>query len=311
MTDAADGRTDAPTDTRLARLLPWVARLAWVLVAVVGGGALEGAVDGRSGAVRWTVAVLGWTLWAAVALGLVIAATATLGLVRVLSPLSLLAAGTAAIAGSAATDVAVLVVPAMLAVSAVFTAEFGRAWAQASAYGDEERFPLRPPAAAGAAAAVTWVVWAAAAFAGPLLVAARVWIVGGLLSALAVAGAAFLAPRWMRLAGRWLVLVPAGLVVRDPIVLGETLMLRRADIAAIGLAPADTEAADLTGPASGYVLQVTTTGTTTAVFAPTPSEPNGRAIHLLSFLVAPSRPGAALGAAHRRGLPVAAAQSAG
>ena len=307
MTDAAAGRTD----TRVARVLPWVARLAWLLVAVVGGDALEAAVDGRSGAVRWTVAILGWSLWAAVALGLVIAAAATLSLVRVLSPLSLIAAIAAAIAGASATQVALLVVPAMVAVTAVFTAEFGRAWVQASAYGDEERFPLRPPAAAGAAAAVTWAVWAAASVAGPLLLAARGWIVGGILCALAVAGAVFLAPRWMRLAGRWLVLVPAGLVVRDPIVLGETLMLRRADIASIGLAPADTEAADLTGPASGYVLQVATTVTTTAVFAPTPSEPNGRAIHLLSFLVAPSRPGAALGAAHRRGLPVAAAQSAG
>jgi hypothetical protein len=48
-----------------------------------------------------------------------------------------------------------------------------------------------------------------------------------------------------------------------------------------------------------------TTESVTAVFAFTPSEPNGRAIHLTAFLVGPSRPGALLAAARRRGLPVA------
>lgn len=289
----------------LSRLIPWVARIGWLLVALVGGTALESAVVDRSGAVRWTVAIGGWTTFGIVALGLVLASTPTLAVVRVASPLSLVAAPASAVGGAPAIDVAALVVPAMVAVTAIFTAEFGRVWVQASAYGDEERFPLRPPAAAGAAALVTWAVWAASVISGPLLVAARVWIPGGLLCAAAIGGAAFLGPRWQRLAGRWLVLVPAGLVVRDPIVLAETLMLRRDEVAAIQLAPADTEAADLTGPASGYVLEVTTTGPTTAVFAYTPSEPNGKAIHMLSFLVAPSRPGLVLAAADRRGLPVA------
>ncbi len=99
-------------------------------------------------------------------------------------------------------------------------------------------------------------------------------------------------------------LVPAGIVVRDPVVLADTFPLRTGQIAHIGLAPADTEAADLTGPASGYAIEVATIESVTAVFAFTPAEPNGRAIHLMSFLAAPSRPGAVLRAAKRRGLPV-------
>ena len=42
----------------------------------------------------------------------------------------------------------------------------------------------------------------------------------------------------------------------------------------------------------------------TAVYAYTPSAPNGTAIHLTAMLLAPSRPGEALAAADRRGLPV-------
>jgi hypothetical protein len=137
-----------------------------------------------------------------------------------------------------------------------------------------------------------------------LLLASRQWVAGVALTSVAVAGAVFLGPRWHRLSRRWFVLVPAGIVLHDPVVLADTLPLRTAQVAHVALAPADTQAADLTGPASGFAVEVTTTKSVTAVFAFTPKEPNGRAIHLRAFLVAPSRPGAVLTAAMRRGLPV-------
>ena len=152
---------------------------------------------------------------------------------------------------------------------------------------------------------ISWVLWATAVVAGPLLVAARSWVAGALLCVVAITGTVLLVPRWHRLSRRWFVLVPAGVVVHDPVVLADTFPLRTAQIASIGLARADTQAADLTGPASGYAVEVATTESVTTVFAFTPSEPNGRAIHLTAFLVGPSRPGALLAAARRRGLPVA------
>jgi hypothetical protein len=269
-----------PSSTSLARVLPWLARAAWVLVAVLGGQALESAVDGRSGPVRWAVAIGGWTLWAVVAAGLVIPSVRALTVVRLVAPLSLVATLAAGLAGAPAAELMVLAVPAVLATAAVFTADVGRSFVQASAYGDEVRLPLRAPVAAGAAAGITWVVWAAALTTGPLLLAAAVWVPG-------------------------VVLVPAGLVVHDPVVLADTLMLRTDQIASIRLAPADTAAADLTGPASGYALEIRSTETVSTVFAFTPRDPDGRAIHMTAFLVSPSRPGEALREAAGRRLPVA------
>ena len=295
---------DDPID-RLARLMPWVARLAWILVAVIGGSAVESAVDGRSSVVAWTAAIGGWGLWAVAALGLAIASVWTLTIVRLIVPLSLLATIAAGIGGATAIELVLLGGPAIVAVAATMTAEFGRQWVQASAYGDEERFPLRFPVGAGLAAIVAWVLWAPALIAGPLLIAAQSWIAGVLLSVVAIAGAVLLGPRWHRLSLRWFVLVPAGVVVHDPVVLADTFPLRTGQVASIGLAPADTEAADLTGPASGYAVEISTTESVTAVFAFTPAEPNGKAIHLRSFLIAPSRPGRALKSASARGLPVA------
>jgi hypothetical protein len=285
--------------------MPWVARVGWIAVAVVGGSAVDAAVDGRSSAVAWTTAVGAWSIWAAVALALAIASVRSLTVARLGVPLALLATAAAGLAGAPAVDLLLLGVPALVSAAAVGSAEFGRRFVQASAYGDEERFPLRFPVAAGAAAMVSWLVWAPSLVAGPLLLAAEQWIVGGLLTVIAIAGVVFLLPRWHRLSRRWFVLVPAGIVLHDPVVLADTLPLRTAQIAQVGLAPADTEAADLTGPASGYAVEVATTEPITTVFAFTPAEPNGRAIHLTAFLTAPSRPGAVLRAARRRGLPVA------
>jgi hypothetical protein len=301
--DAPAERADRPADP-IERLVPWGARIAWIIVAVIGGSAVESAVADRSAAVAWTAAIGGWMLWAIAALGLAIAAAWSLTIVRVVVPLSLVTVVAAGLGGATAVDLLALGAPAILAVASVMTAEFGRHWVQASAYGDEERFPLRIPAGAGAVAVLAWVLWAPAMIAGPLLVAARSWVAGVAVCVVAVAGVVFLGPRWHRLSMRWFVLVPAGLVVHDPVVLADTFPLRTRQVASIGLASADTEAADLTGPASGYAVEVATTESVTTVFAFTPAEPNGRAIHLRSFLIAPSRPGRALRAAQARGLPV-------
>ncbi len=275
-----------------------------MLVAVVGGQAVDSAVADRSDAVRWVAGVGGWAAWGVVLAAMLIASVRSLTIVRVGAPTSAAVAVAVVAAGVSAADLLSFAIPAAITLLVVFTAEFGRSFVQASAYGDEDRFPLRPPAAVGVAAVVTWVLWAAAVVAGPLLLAAQSWIAGAVVTVLAVAGTVVLAPRWHRLSRRWLVLVPAGIVIHDPVVLADTMSLRTTQVRRLRLAPSSTDAADLTGPASGYAVEVDTTETITAVFAFTPKHPNGRAIHLTAFLVSPSRPGQALAAAARRGLPV-------
>ena len=53
------------------------------------------------------------------------------------------------------------------------------------------------------------------------------------------------------LARRWLVFVPTGVVVHDPLALAEPVLLRRADVRSFGPAPADATALDLTRGALG------------------------------------------------------------
>ncbi len=306
----SDSKVDTAASTpaepawTLAGVLPWVARVAWIVIAVLGGAALEAGVDDRSSAVRWVVAIGAWVVFAAVAVALLIPSVWALTVVRLGSPLVPVAAIVAGVFGASGAEIAFLAVPGVVVVAAVFSAEVGRWMVQASAYGDEDRLLLRSPAAAGAAALVSWVVWAAVVISAPLLLAAANFAVGVPVAIAAVATTVLLVPRWHKMSRRWLVLVPAGLVVHDPVVLADTLMVRTDQLVGLGLARSDTEAADLTGPASGYALQVDTSETVSTVFAFTPQEPNGKAIHMTGFLVAPSRPGEALRIAARRRLPI-------
>ncbi|MCU0261025.1 MAG: hypothetical protein MUE78_08405 [Ilumatobacteraceae bacterium] len=292
----------APSDP--VRWLPWLARLGWIVVGVVGSSVIGDAVADRSSTVATTAQVVASIAWLAGVFALVWASTFTLTLARVVVPLSGVAALACAVAGERGTALAGFAVAAVATSVVVHTGEVGRAYVQASAYGDEERHPLRPPLGLAIVSTLAWLLWAAAVAIGPLLLAARGWVIGGLLAVAAAAGVPLLLPRWHQLARRWLVLVPAGVVVHDPVVLAETLMLRRSQVARLRLAPADTGALDLTGPASGHALELATTESVTALLVPPPGGDTARAVHLTACLVSPSRPGAALRSAAARRLPV-------
>lgn len=278
----------------MERALPWLLRAVWVAVAATAGAAIDAATSDRTdplaavatygGAAAWIVGV------AAMAVPSVVGLTAT----RILVPLSIPAAIVAILTGGDASSIAWLVL-AVLATVLALSGELGHAFVQASAYGDEERQLLRPPPAYALAAVVSWSAWAAATIAGPLLSASGDWLIGVPLTVGAVAMGAWSWPRWHRLSRRWLVIVPAGLVIHDPLVLAETLMLRRQEVAAARLAPADTGAADLTGPAGGHAVEIETTAPVTAILAGTPRAPS-TVIHLEACLIAPTRPGRALAA---------------
>ena len=114
-------------------------------------------------------------------------------------------------------------------------------------------------------------------------------------------------PALHRLSRRWLVLVPAGLVVHDHLALADPVLLRRVDLRRVlGPAEAGTAALDLTLGAGGLAVESgfaaadsscrwPRTGRSRTVVATTGA----------AALVAPVRPGAFLRAAVDRRLPVA------
>jgi hypothetical protein len=291
-----NSRTASDPGRAAAAVVVWAARAGWAGVGVFGWTALDEALSGRSGALR-VVAFAGAALiWLTGVVAVAVAGVVPLTLARVVVPAALAGAPLAWAGGGSAVASAGALVGAAITALAVATGDFGQMYAQASAYGHERRFLLRPPPAYLLAAVVAWLVAAAGLLAGLWLGASGRWIVAVPVSVVGAAVAAFGWPRWHRLSRRWLVVVPAGLVIHDHLVLAETVMIPRSDLAAAVLAPVDTDAADLTGPAPGHPVELRVHRSITAILAGGPRQPGGTAIHLTACLIAPTRPGRALAA---------------
>ncbi|MGI9030703.1 MAG: hypothetical protein ACR2HP_12075 [Ilumatobacteraceae bacterium] len=311
MPDSHSARRDGRRAASVAGLMRWGARAAWLAVAVIGGRAVGAAVADRSAPVQLVASVGAWTGWAAGAVALIVPSVATLTLLRAVVPGALAVAVVAACFGAGADDVLALGVPALVAALLVTSAETGREYLQASAYGDERRFGLRPPLGYLAACVVTWVIWVAAVIAGPLALAAKAWALAAVAVIMSIAGVLTLPRRWHQLSRRWLVLVPAGVVVHDPVVLDETLMVPRRRVVAMAVAELGRAtaagAADLTGPTPGLAVEIVVDRPTDVALARRPRERRGRQVSFEALLVSPTRPGAVLAEASRRRLTVASA----
>ena len=229
--------------------------------------------------------------------------TVSLTTVRVIAPGSL-AVGTIAWAAGASTAAGTMATATGgLAAMIAFSGDLGQVFAQGSAYGDELRFPLRPPGPLLVVLPVAWATLVTCVLVGPLALAAGQWFLGAPVTLAAVALAWVLGPRLHRMSRRWFVLVPAGIVIHDQLVLAETAMVTRTEVASAGLALLGTEAADLTGAALGPAVELRFHDMSTVVLA-APPRGSTKALHVRSVLISPTRPGRALRALNAAGVSV-------
>jgi hypothetical protein len=282
--------------------LVWLARLAWIAVAPVAAPALSDALGTHSEPVVIVASAGLWALWVAGIVVSFVPSTVSLTTWRLIAPGAIVVTILAWLGAAGGVTAAIACAVAIIAASLVFSGDVGRVFAQASAYGDEARFPLRPPAALVLGPLpIAWALAAAGLAAGPLLLAARSWIAGAITLVVGLPVAWLLARRMHRLAQRWAVFVPAGFVVRDAFVLADTVMLRQRDIDSIGVASGvDPGRLDLSGPAFGRKVAVRLLAQTPILLAGTLQHREGRPTKTAEFEIAPTRPGALLEEVARR-----------
>lgn len=233
-----------------------------------------------------------WALWAILLLSILIPASSALTALRLASPAHLatlvLVTSTAGIDAGTTVSLASSAIVSALAASA----ETGAYFIQSSAYGDERRFPLRCPRPFLVVIVIAWTLWFATAAAGAILLCEGIFA-GALLAIVGIAGFVFLPRRFHRYARRWLVEVPAGLVVHDHVILTETAMFPRRIVTGVDMwsrsQHPDEEPFDLTGGVRAPGITITLAGPETVILAPTRAHPGGRAFHVRSARVSPSR----------------------
>lgn len=292
-------------DPRLRRFAPWSLRAVWALLPLLAGPGFAAALDPTSGTLRATASLALWVVWAVTLLATLVPAPPTLTLLRIVAPAAPLAAGWAAATGRPSAVAAAGAVVGTVAAAAVALAPaIGRAFVNAPAYPNERRHLLRLPGPlALGPVPLAWAVTVAAPTAALLLAATGVWV--GAAAALVLGGpAAFVAARSLHaLTQRWLVLVPAGLVLKDAMALTEPVLFRRELVLALQPAPEGTDSLDLTLGSAGLALELLLTEKVPMTLVKAKertSEPGASA----RLLITPTRPGAVLADAAERSIRV-------
>jgi hypothetical protein len=287
------------------RWVPWVVRALWAGLALAAGPALAAALDAASRPVE-VVASLGlWLAWAAGVAASFIPHPASLTVLRVLAPAAVAAMAAAVLGGHGS---ALAVGWSAVAAGWVFAPHLGSWAVNGAAYPSERRFLLRPPAAVlFGPLGVAWALSVAGMAAGPLLLAARQWVVGALAVVVGFPLAFVLLRAVHGLSRRWAVFVPAGVVLVDPLTLAEPVLLRRASVTRLGPAlvlPAGSsvEPVDLSEQAPGLLIEAVLADEVTLNVLGTAGrrrrEP--RTVRTTRVRFTPTRPGAFLDEARAR-----------
>ncbi|MBV9935221.1 MAG: hypothetical protein JO367_13030 [Actinobacteria bacterium] len=279
------------------RLHPWLLRAAWAVLPFTAGPGLASALDGWAHPAR-TVAAAGlWAGWGLVLVATLVPHPIALTVLRIGAP--------AAVAAAAAATSVLGTASAVVALVFAFAPATGVWSVNGTAYPNERRFPLRVPAwLLIGPLPLAWALAVGGPTAGALLLGEKQWVAGAIVAVVGVTLAVVLVRALHGLSRRWVVFVPAGLVVHDHLALRDPVLFMREMIETLGPAPADTDALDLTLGAPGLALELN-------LFEKVPMTlaPRGRrrgeegASALLMFT--PTRPGAVLEEARRRRIRVA------
>lgn len=285
----------------LQRLLPWALRVAWAVLPFTAGPVLADALDPRSRPVQLVASVGLWAAWGVVLAAILVPHPLCLTALRCAAPAAVAMVVAGALDGH-------LSPPALgttaLAVALAYLPEIGTLFVNGPAYPNERRYLLRAPGPLLLGVlAVVWAVALGGPVAGVLLVAARQWVLGGVVLAVVVPLSALLLRAIHGLSRRWLVFVPAGVVLHDPIALSDPVLFRRQLVVSLGPADAATTALDLTQAAPGLALELALTEGV-PLLRTKPGRRLGEPASPSHLLFTPTRPGAVLREAEKRGLPV-------
>jgi hypothetical protein len=223
--------------------------------------------------------------------------------IRSLAPLAVVGLVVATLSRPGLAEAAVLwpLVAVALGIVAAFGAflpDYAAAHVQAAAYGAESRLPLRVPVPQIAPIVLAWVLAVGSVAALLFALAGEVWWLAACFVAVAGLFVWVAATRLHRFARRWLVLVPAGIVVHDHLLLAETFMVKASAVTSVRIAESPGEALDLSGVTRGALLLVSMREAENLALSPYLARMLGTldAVHVRSYAVAPTLAGHVLAA---------------
>ena len=278
---------------KMTPVIVWTSRLS-VIATGLAVPLLNNALRQMSSLTGISSTVGIWLLWSVALLCTLVPSSSALTAIRLALPTIFVIVAAVAVAIGISSGVAAALAISLLASLLIFSGDIGDSFVQLAAYGDERRYLLRCPPAMLLVQVLSWLVWLTLTIVAINLLASDALILGAIVAIAALLLAIVLPRRFHRFSRRWLVSVPAGLVIHDHVVLAETAMFMNNAVIEVGIDLAPSEAADLSGKCSGVGLLIELKDFDTVVLAATPKTPGGSAIHVKSMRVCPTRPGRAI-----------------
>ena len=281
---------------RANRLVPWLVAGLWAALPFTAGPALADALDGASGPVQLVASAGLWVGWATGMLAAALPHPVALTALRMLAPAAVAVVLAAALGGHGSA----LAVGWTVVVAAwVFSPAVGTRCVNGPAYPNERRYLLRIPGPLLFGPLVlAWAVAVAGVSAGPLLLAARQWVLGGACVVVGVPVAVVLVRSIHNLSRRWAVFVPAGFVLHDPLALLDPVLFNRRKVTT--LRPATVgEGLDLTQNAPGLALELVLDEPASLTLMK-PGRRQGQPESTARIVFTPTRPGAVIDEARTR-----------
>ncbi len=290
----------------------WLMRLLWLVMPWSAGAAAADALGACSEASARILSAELWAAWALVMTATLVRRPWALTVVRIAAPASVAVAVGAVVAAAAwdadlaAPRAAAAIAGAAIATAVALLPETGNSMVDGLSYGNERRMLLRTPfLLAIAPIPLVWAAVVAGIVAPAVLWAIEQWIWAIVATATGLTAAVLGFRSLQQLARRWVVFVPNGFVLHDRMATREPFLLRRADVASLGPAPADIDLAaadlvDISGNALGPVLLVVLSGQVEVVPRTTGT---AQVLSVSQVLFSPTRPGEMLAEAARRRIP--------
>jgi hypothetical protein len=282
-----------------------IMRVIWISLPLLCGPSLADSFNDFKLLLRTTVSISLWTFWVLILLSTLIATPISLAIIRIGAPAAAALSLWSALETSGSVSGIIGLAASAIAACVALSAPLGDRFSDGASYGDERRFLLRAPGPVLLLLGpLAWLTSVAGLTVGPILLLNKNFLFGSLISLCGFPLAALASNAIYQLGKRWLVLVPAGILLHDHLSVGDPTLIPRNQLANFSPAKVETNALDLSQNSFGLSLEIKCLTPLSMMLRTGTRKTTNETSIIESFLINPVRPNVLLAEAQKRGLRV-------
>lgn len=282
-----------------------IMRVIWISLPLLCGPSLADSFNDFKLLLRTTVSISLWTFWVLILLSTLIATPISLAIIRIGAPAAAALSLWSALETSGSVSGIIGLAASAITACVALSAPLGDRFSDGASYGDERRFLLRAPGPVLLLLGpLAWLTSVAGLTVGPILLLNKNFLLGSLISLCGFPLAALASNAIYQLGKRWLVLVPAGILLHDHLSVGDPTLIPRNQLANFSPAKVETNALDLSQNSFGLSLEIQCLTPLSMMLRTGTRKTTNETSIVESFLINPVRPNVLLAEAQKRGLRV-------